>query len=213
MSSAESEKKVDRRMVINGNVYQRIISHEEMFQRVQELAAQIKKDYRQYAQPPILLFVELGALFFLSNLSRALDRLAFDHTVDSIRLKKFTKNKEAEPVKIINFPVEDLGRRHLIVVEDIIDSGESMDVLNQYLKHLKVPPQSVKYCSLLLRSKNSHLLGDANSPVLDKNDSLDFKLDFKIEYYGFLVKPGWVFGEGMDYNHILRGVSGVYQEI
>ena len=79
----------------------------------------------------------------------------------------------------------------MIVVEDIIDRGDTLNFLNKYLLNLKEPPRSIQYCALLMKENHA-------------------PLEFNLEYLAWTVGPGWIVGNGMDSNQEARGLSDIY---
>lgn len=180
-----------RSLKINGDKYQVIYFKEQIKNRVNNLADRIKKDYQHRRQPPILLIVLTGGLYFGRDLSAALDKIGCCHHLDTIGLKRFSSDGVGGKVKVISQPQADLAGRDVIVIEDIIDEGITMNHLDRLLKITATPPASINYAALLLREKHGFL-------------------EFKIPYVGFSVGPGWVVGYGMDSNQAYRGLSEIY---
>jgi len=95
---------------------------------------------------------------------------------------------------LLSRPHADLGDRDVIVVEDVVDNGATMNFLHDYLSYLPIKPRSVKYCFLGI--KNNH------GP-----------LKFSTNYLGFDIEPAWIVGYGLDSGQSYRGLRDIYQKI
>ena len=151
-----------------------LISEEEIQHRVAELAAEIDRDYKDSGQI-VLIGILKGAFIFTADLSR---KITVPHNVDFMSISSYGDQAvSAGAVRLIldlRKPVVDC---HVIVVEDIVDSGHTMNYLYQTLmgRH----PASLKTCTLFKKNR----------------DSLEVPLD----YVGFELPDVWVVGYGLDY--------------
>ena len=179
---------------INGLSYQKIYSRAQIMKRIRDIALEIKADYQHRREPPILLIVLTGGLYFGKDLSEALDKIGFRHHVDTIGLKRFSKDGSGGEVQVLSQPHANLSGRDIIVLEDIIDEGITMNYLDRLLRIMPTPPANINYAALLLRQKHG-------------------SLDFNVSYQGFSVGPGWVIGYGMDSDQAYRGLSDIYIKI
>jgi hypoxanthine phosphoribosyltransferase len=93
-------------------------------------------------------------------------------------------------VKMLKELNADIAERHIIVVEDIVDSGLSINYIDGLLKQLN--PASVKFASLLVKPKS-------------------IKYDVKIDYIGFEITNQFVIGYGLDYAQKYRNLRAIYQ--
>ncbi len=158
------------------------ISEKELLSRIKELAQQIRSDYT--GQMPHLICLLNGAFLFHADLVRALDMPA---TVDFLQTSSYGAGQqssgEVRLVKDLSFPIHD---RHVILIEDIIDTGLTMDYILRYLQERG--PASLKVASLL--SKPSRR-----------------KVEVPIDYLGFTIPDAFVFGYGLDRNQQDRNMS------
>ncbi len=149
------------------------ISPEQLRGRVQELAARIREDHPE--QVPHLICVLNGAFMFFTDLVRALD---VPCTVDFMQTSSYGDAKqssgEVKLVKDLQFPISD---RHVILVDDIIDTGITMNYLLHYLQGRG--PSSLKVAALL--SKPSRR-----------------KVEVPVQYLGFTIPDAFVYGYGLD---------------
>lgn len=188
MKTDDSNRKI---LVIGKDKYKVLFNQEQIQGKVQELAEKISQDYKNQKNPPILLFVLNGGLFFGVDLSRALQARGFNHHLNIVKLERYGPKEQGGKIKLISKPRRLFGR-DVIVVEDVIDDGISMNFLNNYLKNSKRPPKSIQYCILCIKRNHQ-------------------PLEFKIKYAGFYrLSPKWLVGYGMDSKQGYRGLSHLY---
>ena len=151
-----------------------LISEDEIQKRVAEIAAEIDQDYTDLGLV-VLIGILKGAFIFTADLSR---RMSKSHAVDFMAISSYGDLAVSEgAVRLILDLRKPITDQHVIVVEDIVDTGHTMNYLYQTL--LGRNPASLKTCSLFKK----------------KRDSLDIPLD----YIGFEIPDVWVVGYGLDY--------------
>lgn len=155
-------------------------------QRVKELAEQISEEYADTV--PIMVGVLNGAVLFMADLIRA---LSIDCEMDFIKISSYGNRRvsSGEITMIKDFSA-DLQGRDVIVVEDIVDSGLSVQYLARRIRSMK--PASLKFVSLLVKK------GAA-------------KVELNIDYTGFEIDNKFVIGYGLDYQQKKRNVDAIYQ--
>ncbi len=161
-----------------------LYTQEQILRRVDELAAEIERDFT--GQSIIFIGVLKGATIFLSDLAR---RLKLDATFDFIGVSSYGKQKESSgEVRLIKDVDESLTGRNVILVEDILDTGLTM----QYLKKLFMArqPRSLKVAALLDKACRRAV------PV-------------KADYVGFTIPDEFVVGYGMDYAEHYRNLRDI----
>ena len=148
--------------------------------RVSELAARIEEDYADLGSL-VLVGVLKGAFVFLADLAR---RLSIPRQIDFIALSSYNRGSVSTgEVRLIMDTRVNLTERHVLVVEDIVDTGYTLDYL---LRSLRARfPASVRSCVLL------------SKPELRE-------IDVKIDYVGFEIPDVWVVGYGLDYGERFR---------
>jgi hypoxanthine phosphoribosyltransferase len=155
-----------------------IISEDQIEERVSELAAHISEDYDQ-KQPIYLIGILKGAFIFLADLSR---KLTIPHAVDFMALSSYGKSATSGAVRILMDLREPINGAHIILVEDIIDSGNTLAYLYETLKGRGAA--SLKTCVLLQKERE--------------------QVDVPIDYLGFKIPDVWVVGYGLDYAEAYR---------
>jgi len=159
-----------------------LIPQRELQARVAELGQEISADYE--GLNPILLCVLKGGYVFLADLTRA---LTIEHGVDFMAVSSYGSATESSGVvRILKDLDTDITDRHLLIVEDIIDTGNTLSYL---LENLRVRgPASIKICTIL--SKPSRR-----------------EVDLQVEYVGFEVPNEFVIGYGLDYGERYRNLD------
>ena len=153
--------------------------------RIKVLADQINRDYED--KIPIFIGVLNGAFLFMSDLIR---EIKVNCEIDFLKLSSYGDSKiSSGQVKTLKELNCDLKGRDIIIVEDIVDSGLSMEYILKTLKRQK--PKSIKIASLLIKK---------GMP----------KINFKIDYLGFEIENKFVVGYGLDFAQKYRNLKGIY---
>ena len=156
-------------------------SEEQLKTKVAELGAAITRDYQ--GKSPVLVSVLRGSYIFMADLTRAID---LPCTVDFMSVSSYgTGTTSSGQVQITKDLSEDITGRNLIVVEDILDSGNTLSYLLNILEHRH--PASVRLCALL-----------------DKPDRRVKPVD--LHYCGFTIPDAFVVGYGLDYAEKYRNL-------
>jgi hypoxanthine phosphoribosyltransferase len=157
-----------------------LISKEEIQSRVRELGQQITQDFT--GEHITVIGVLKGSILFLSDLVRHIDKPV---QLDFIEVSSYgNESKSSGVVKFIKDLSHSIENHHVLIVEDIIDSGLTMNYLLSNLKTRN--PQSLKICTLLEKPKVTHLA---------------------IDYRGFLIQDHFVVGYGLDYQGFYRNLD------
>ncbi len=158
-----------------------LISAEELAKRTEELGAQITADYE--GKEILMIGVLRGAVLFMSDLARA---IKIPVAIDFMAVSSYGSGTSSSGVvRILKDLDEDVAGKHVLVVEDIIDSGLTLNYLLDNLKSRK--PASIKICTLLNKPERR-------------------KVDVKIDYNGFTVPDYFVVGYGLDYAEKYRNL-------
>ena len=153
-----------------------LISAETIADRVDELAARIDADYAELGEL-VLLGVLKGSFIFLADLAR---RLTIPHRVEFIAVSSYgdRESDEAGAVRLIMDVRHSILDKHVLVVEDIVDTGHTLSYLMRLLKARG--PSSLRSCTLLHKPDRS-------------------EVDVRLDYIGFDIDDVWVVGYGLDY--------------
>lgn len=161
----------------------RVLIDEETLQaRIRDLATQIEEDYRD-VDNLLLICVLKGAFIFLADLSRALRR---QHQLDFMGVSSYGAGTESSgAVQILLDLKQDVAGKHLLIVEDIIDSGRTLDYMRRNL--MARSPASMRIVTLL-----------------DKPERRE--VDVPVDYIGFDIPNEFVVGYGLDFGEIYRNL-------
>jgi hypoxanthine phosphoribosyltransferase len=151
---------------------------------VTRLAAEISRDYHDKA--PLLVGVLKGSFVFMADLVRALD---FPLEVDFIRLSSYNRGTQTSGrVRVVQGLRSVVKDRHLLVVEDIIDTGITVAFLMNYLKNKR--PASLALCTLLDKPSRR-------------------RVSLTIDYPGITVPDKFLVGYGLDFDEKYRNLSDI----
>jgi hypoxanthine phosphoribosyltransferase len=160
---------------LRDDVAEVLIDEERLQDRIRELAQDIEADYREI-ENPLLLCVLKGAFIFLSDLTRLLD---MPHEVDFMAISSYGSGTTSSgAVRIVLDLKEDIAGRHVLIVEDIIDSGRTLAYMRRNL--LARSPASLRICTLL------------NKPTRRA-------VEVPVDYTGFDIPDEFVVGYGLDF--------------
>ena len=161
-----------------------LLSEEDITNKIKELGEKITEDYQN--EELILIGVLKGANVFMSDLMRKINKPI---EIDFISVSSYGSSTESSGVvRILKDLDSEIEGKNVIIVEDIIDSGLTLNYLIQNFKARM--PKSVKICTLL-----------------DKPERR--KIDIKIDYKGFVIPDEFIVGYGIDYAEGYRNLPYV----
>jgi hypoxanthine phosphoribosyltransferase len=160
-----------------------LISEHDIKKRVKELAEQITEDYKD--KSPIFVGILNGCYVFMADLLR---EVKIDTEVDFVKIRSYKADSSTGTIKFRKDISADINNRHIIIVEDIIDSGFTINFLVNRLKNSG--PKSVAVASILFKKEVA-------------------KIDFEVDYIGFEIPPEFVVGYGLDYDEKYRNLKDV----
>ena len=169
---------------INKNI-KPYISKKDIAKRIQEIASQISERYNK--KDPILIGILNGSFIFIADLIRTLE---INCEVDFLKISSYKGKKSTGDIVMSKSLDLDIENRSIIIVEDIIDSGMSIEFIYNYLNDFK--PKDISIVSLLAKKSIS-------------------KLNFKIDFIGFEISSEFVVGYGLDYNQRFRNLDSIYK--
>jgi hypoxanthine phosphoribosyltransferase len=162
-----------------------VVSAKEVHDRVLELGRQITADYAE--SPPLLVCVLKGAINFMSDLMRAIE---LPVEVDFMAVSSYgAATKTSGVVRIVKDLDVDLLDREVLIVEDVVDSGLTLNYLRQYLGARS--PKSLEVCALLLKEGEQ-------------------RVEQSLKYVGFTIPSDFVVGYGLDVNERYRNLDAIY---
>ena len=160
-----------------------LLSESEIKKRVKQLADKISKDYKD--KTPIFVGILNGSYVFMADLLRELN---IQVEVDFVKIRSYDGDSSTGTIKFRKDISADIDNRDVIIVEDIIDSGFTINFLVNRLR--ESGPKSVAVATALYKKEVA-------------------KLDFEVEYVGFEIQPEFVVGYGLDYNERYRNLKDV----
>ncbi len=157
-----------------------LLSEEEIKNKVREIGAKISEDYE--GKDPLFVGVLKGCFIFMADLVRA---VTINCSVDFMAVSSYSGTSSTGAVKINKDLNSDIGGRHVILVEDILDSGVTLNYLRNYLRVRA--PASISIVTLLDKPARR-------------------KADVYADYSCFYVPDAFVVGYGLDYNERYRNL-------
>lgn len=162
-----------------------LISKEQLETRIQEMADQISCDYK--GKKPLFICILKGSIFFTADL---LKKLSIPAQIECMAVSSYgADTKSSGEVKVVKDLSVAINGKDVIIVEDIVDSGNTLSYLKRLLLQRK--PASLKICTLL-----------------DKPERRRVEID--VDYTGFSIPDEFVIGYGLDYNEDYRQLDQVY---
>jgi hypoxanthine phosphoribosyltransferase len=170
-----------------GEMLREVLGEAVVAGRVAEMAEEIGRLYDE-ADPPVAICVLKGAVYFFTDLTR---RFPFSPQLEFVRIASYGAG--TSPGKDVRFLVDvecPLEGRHVLVVEDIVDTGRTTARLLEIFAARK--PKSLRMCALI-----------------DKRERRE--VDVRVDFVGFSSSDGYLIGYGMDYAERYRQLPGVYE--
>jgi len=162
-----------------------LFSRDAIQKRVREIAGQISKDYE--GRELIMIGVLKGAFIFMADLIR---EISIPCRIDFTRLASYGAGSDSSGKVVMTKDIEtSIKGRDILIVEDILDTGLTLQYLVEWLKERN--PQSLKICVLLDKRKRR-------------------KVSFEADYVGFTIDDGFVVGYGLDFNEKYRFSPDIY---
>ena len=180
-----SDVRIPDSIEIKGDRFVTFISAEQLHARIRVMAAQMNSDMD--GNTPIFICVLNGAFMFFADLVR---QITINCEVDFLKLSSYGESKistgAVQLVKDLSCEVEG---RHIVLVEDIVDTGYSIDFMKKWIE--KKNPASLKIVTLLHKPAST-------------------KIAHALDYVGFEIPPRFVIGFGLDYAQKARNLPAIY---
>jgi hypoxanthine phosphoribosyltransferase len=161
-----------------------LIPEIEIKKQIKKIGQQISADYK--TRDLVLVGVLKGSFIFLADLTR---RISIDHEVDFVGASSYEGTSTTGQIHFTKQPDLELEGKDILVVEDIVDTGNTLLKIIEFIKLLN--PGSVKICSLI-----------------DKHERREVKID--VDYSCFSLEKGFIVGYGLDYNEKYRNLPAIY---
>jgi len=158
-----------------------LISGLEINKQIQKIGQEISSDYKE--KDLVLVGVLKGSFIFLADLTR---QISIDHDIDFVGASSYEGTSSTGQIVFTKQPDLELDNRDILVVEDIVDTGNTLLKIIEFIKLLN--PGSVKICCLI-----------------DKHERREVKID--VDYSCFSLDKGFIVGFGLDYNEKYRNLN------
>ena len=162
-----------------------LLTEEQIQAKIKELAAQLNEEYA--GKNPVFVGVLKGVVMFFSDMVRRID---IPCQIDFMWISSYEGTNSTGNMKIKQDLSSDIKGRHVVILEDIFDTGHSLDFTYKHL--LAKEPASLKVCTLL-----------------DKPERRDPKVTMQADYTGFVIPNKFVVGYGLDFNEYYRNLPYV----
>ncbi|MBU1341906.1 MAG: hypoxanthine phosphoribosyltransferase [Proteobacteria bacterium] len=161
-----------------------LFSEQEIKNQIKTIGQQISFDYK--TKDLVLVGVLKGSVIFLADLTR---QISIDHEIDLVGASSYEGTSSTGQIVFTKQPDLALEGRDILLVEDIVDTGNTLFKIIEFMKLLD--PRSIKICSLI-----------------DKHERREVKID--VEYSCFSLEKGFIVGYGLDYNEKYRNLPAIY---
>ena len=164
------------------NIKEVLLSEEQLQTRIRELAAQLSEDYA--GKDPIFVGVLKGVVMFFGDIVKRID---IPCQIDFMWISSYHGTSSNGSMTVRKDISSDIAGRHVVILEDIFDTGNSLDFTYRHL--LTKNPASLKICTLL-----------------DKPERRNPEVTLVPDYTGFVIPNEFVVGYGLDYNEYYRNL-------
>ena len=169
---------------VNGKTFAKYITHEQILEQTHSLGTRINKDYE--GKSLYMIAILTGSYMFMSDLTKEVTLPVF---ITSMKVSSYEGTTSTNISLDIGIK-DDIEGKDILLVEDIVDSGKTMEFVLEYIRKRK--PNSVKIVSLFVKP-------EANVRNIN------------VEYTGFEIPTKFIVGYGLDYDGYGRNLKNVYQ--
>lgn len=174
------------RIRIHDKTFKTFIPNERIMKAIDDVASKMNEDFKDCKEPPILLCVLNGSIPFTGEL---LQRLDFDCELVSIKLTSYEGTTSTGKVKTAMGLTSDIKGRKVIIIEDIVDTGNTIVELKRILEEQGV--EESRICTLLLKPET-------------------YKKEIPIDYVAMEIPNDFIVGFGLDYEQLGRNYKDIY---
>lgn len=175
-----------QRVKLYDKTFRTFITNDRIMSAIDDVAAKINDDFKDCEDIPVLLCVLNGSIMFMGELMKRLD---FDCQIISIKLSSYEGTSTTGKVKQAMGLTADITGRRVIVVEDIVDSGNTIVALKEILKEKGAAESYI--CTLLLKPEA-------------------YKKDVRLDYVAMEIPNDFIVGFGLDYDEYGRNYKNIY---
>ena len=162
-----------------------VISDKDIQNRINEIGRELSVKFKD--EVPIFIGILNGSFIFMADLIRALD---INCEMDFIKLASYKGSQSTGTVRLLKDISAEITNRHIVIVEDIIDSGLTIKFIKDRMQDAS--PASLTIVTLLLKPDVANL-------------------EFPIDVIGFEIAPEFVVGYGLDYDQKMRHLPAIYR--
>ena len=171
-------------IICNNHVFKKYISNDDIIKKIQSVAIDINNNYSN--KNPIFLGVLKGSIYFMMDLLKYIN---FNYEIDFVKINSYSGMHQNE-ITYENINFNNFKNRNIIIIEDVIDSGNTINLLFDKIKKYK--PESCSVITLL------------------KKENIKYFNQRKINYFCFEIKNKYVIGYGLDINNLFRNLKDIY---
>lgn len=174
------------KVTLKDKTFRKFIPYEKIEAAINEVADKINKDFEGCEDFPILLCVLNGSIMFMGELMKRLD---FNCQIVSTKLTSYAGTETTGQVKETMGLTADITGRRVIIIEDIVDSGNTIVALKQILANKGASESRI--CTLLLKPEA-------------------YRKDIKLDYVAMEIPNDFIVGFGLDYDEYGRNLKDIY---
>ncbi len=175
-----------RKITLFDKTFRTFIPNETIEAAIDEVAKKINTDYADNQTPPVLLCILNGSIMFTAELMKRLD---FNCELVSMKLSSYEGTLSTGNVRQVMGMTGDIRGKDVIIIEDIIDTGNTIVDLTKIVKEHNVA--SYKVCTMLLKPEV-------------------YKKSIPLDYVGMEIPNKFIVGFGLDYNELGRNFKDIY---